>query len=187
MKKLGLLLPLFLCVLSFTFIEAMDIQQDLSGNILRMHIIANSNSEKDQSIKLKVRDEVLKNMTASPDTAVLSDIAGSTLSSLGVPYTAYVKTERCYVPEKDYKNLRLPEGIYNCIKVVLGNGSGENWWCVAYPPLCFTEEVFGDLSEDGKKYLLENLDKNTLDAIIKNGDVNFKFKIVELFQKLRFY
>ena len=90
------------------------------------------------------------------------------------------------MPEKEYKNIRLPEGIYDCIKVVLGEGKGENWWCIAYPPLCFTEEVFGEMSPDAKKQLTDTLSKETLDTIIKNNDINFRFKIVEIIQKLRF-
>ncbi len=186
MKKLRLLFPLALCFLSVTFIYGADIQEDLSKNLLRMHIVANSNSEQDQKIKLEVRNAVLKDMTEFSGINALSETANRTLSGLGTGYLAHAELEWCYVPEKEYKNIRLPEGIYNCIKVVLGNGEGENWWCVAYPPLCFTEEVFGDLSAEGKKYLAENLDRDTLDTIIKNGDINFRFKLVELIQKLRF-
>lgn len=186
MKKLRLLFPIALCFLSITFIYGVDIQEDLSKNLLRMHVIANSNSEMDQNIKLEVRNEVLKNMTEFADTNALCETANRTLLGLGASYLAQTKIEQCYVPEKEYKNVRLPEGIYTCVKVVLGSGEGENWWCVAYPPLCFTEEVFGDLSEEGKKYLAENLDREALDTIIKNGDINFRFKIVEMIQKLRF-
>lgn len=184
MKKL--FIPVFFCIFALSFIYATEIQADISENLLRMHIIANSNSQYDQSIKLFVRDELLKSTTENPDLSQLTQEANTALSKAGAGYNAYIKTERCYVPEKEYKNIKLPEGVYNCIKVVLGNGSGENWWCVAYPPLCFTEDVFGDMSDAAKRELSERLDKETLDTIIKNGDINFRFKIVEFFQKLRF-
>lgn len=187
MKKIRLLFPALLCAASYIFVTAANIQQNLSESIVRMHIIANSNSVRDQNIKLTVRNEILAKMNALPDAEVLTAAANNSLSEMNVPYTASVCREYCYVPEKQYKSLSLPEGYYDCIKVVLGGGNGENWWCVAYPPLCFTEDVFGELSADGRKYLSENLNSDTLDAIIKNGDVNIKFRLVELIQHLRLH
>jgi stage II sporulation protein R len=64
-------------------------------------------------------------------------------------YGAKATYENSYVPTKEYKSVLLPQGYYNCLKVVLGDGVGENWWCIAYPPLCYTESMFGDLSENG--------------------------------------
>ncbi len=184
MKKL--FIPVFICILAISFVYATEIQADISGNLLRMHIIANSNSEYDQNIKLFVRDELLKSIKDTPTISYLSNQAKLALSKTDASYGVYVKSERCYVPEKEYKNIRLPEGLYTCVKVVLGDGAGENWWCVAYPPLCFTEEVFGEMSDDAKSTLSETLNKETLNTIVKTGDVNFRFKLVELFQKLRF-
>ena len=184
MKKL--FLPVFICIFAFSFVYATEIQADISKNLVRMHIIANSDSEYDQNIKFFVRNELLKNIDATCDIAMLEDVANQALSKTNAKYIAAASAERCYVPQKDYKNIRLPEGIYNCVKVVLGDGKGENWWCIAYPPLCFTEEVFGEMSEDAKHQLEDILDKDSLDAIVKSGNVNFRFKIVELVQKLRF-
>lgn len=187
MKKLSLFLIFILCIGAVSAVYALDIQEDLSSSLVRMHIVANSNSAEDQSIKLAVRDGILQNVTADTTLSDISKSADSILSGLGAAYSASAQLERCYVPEKEYKNIRLPEGIYNCVKVVLGSGSGENWWCVAYPPLCFTEEVFGDLSEEGRQLLKEQLSEDSLKAIVKNGDINFRFKTLEIIQKLRRY
>ncbi len=186
MKRLCLFALFIVCTLLGSMVYALGVQADLEDNLLRMHIVANSNSPVDQNIKLAVRDEILKNMDAKSTTGDIENTANSALTALGVPYTATAQTEKCYVPEKEYKSIRLPEGIYNCIKVVLGDGDGENWWCVAYPPLCFTEEVFGELTPEGKALLDEKLTRESLDAIVMSNNVNFRFKIVEEFQKLRF-
>ncbi len=186
MKRLCLFALFCACALAGSTVYALSIQENLEDNLLRMHIVANSNSPDDQGIKLAVRDDILKNINPASTTDDIANAANRTLSALNAPYTAAVTLERCYVPEKEYKSIRLPEGIYNCIKVILGEGGGENWWCVAYPPLCFTEEVFGELTPDGKALLEQKLSRESLNAIVMNGDVNFRFKIVEEFQELRF-
>lgn len=175
---------IFLCMLSFGILYADMIQQNLSGNLLRMHIIANSNSEFDQRIKYAVRDRILLCAQNDYDTNEVSAIAENELNHLGAGYGAKASIERCYVPEKRYKDLHLPEGVYTCLRVVLGTGTGENWWCVAYPPLCFSEEIFGGLSEEGKAELRKSLDAETLKVIVDSGEVNFRFKIVEDIKKL---
>lgn len=185
MKKCGTCLTVIVCVFALLMLYAADVQQNLSNNLLRMHIIANSNSLCDQGIKLSVRNSILEEMRENTDINKLEETADRELEKLGADYGARVSVEECYVPEKEYKNIRLPEGMYNCIKVVLGSGSGENWWCVAYPPLCYTEEMFGEISLEGKTQLELALDDEALKTIVKNGDVSFRFKIVEEMQKLR--
>ena len=91
------------------------------------------------------------------------------------------------MPEKEYKNIRLPEGKYTCLKVVLGEGMGENWWCIAYPPLCFCEEVFGEMTESSMELLENRLSPESFRAIVKDGNINFRFRIVEEFQKFKVY
>lgn len=184
MKYFCLVLITVFSLLGISGVYADNIRTDLSENLLRLHVIANSNSQKDQEIKLLVRDEILKATSQVPDKSKIDRVVSETLTKLGASYTGKTTIVRRYVPEKEYKSIRLPEGIYNCINVVLGDGKGENWWCVAYPPLCFTEEVFGELSEDGKLLLENNLSKESFRAIVYDGKVNIRFKIVDEFLKL---
>lgn len=186
MKKCGMILTVLLCVLGISMLYAADIQKNLSDNLVRMHIIANSNTLSDQGIKLSVRNRILMETGNAADIQDIERAAKDELVRCGAEYGVRSSVERCYVPEKKYKNLSLPEGMYNCVRVVLGSGSGENWWCVAYPPLCFTEEMFGEMSIDGQSQLEAALDEKTLKAIVENGGVNFRFKIVEELQKLRY-
>lgn len=180
MKKITILIAFLLCLFAVEMVKSAQIQENLSENLIRLHIIANSNSEFDQKIKLDVRDELLK--AGTYDAEKLKETANAFLKSTG--YGAEVCYRKRYVPEKRYKNISLPEGEYTCLDVILGTGGGENWWCVAYPPLCFTEAVTGELSKEAKKELKKRLSSESLDTILKNEDINFKFKVVEDFQKI---
>lgn len=185
MKYFCLLLISIFSLCGITGVYADNIQTDLTENLLRMHVIANSDSKEDQDIKLAVRDEILKNASDVPEKADIDAVVNETLKKLGADYSGEVSIVRRFVPEKEYKSIRLPEGVYNCINVVLGEGKGENWWCVAYPPLCFTEEVFGELSDSGKLLLENRLSKESFRTIIYNGDVNIRFKLIDEFLKLK--
>ena len=185
MKYFSLFLLCIFSVFGISGVYAENIRTDLSENLLRLHIVANSNSDVDQEIKLKVRDAILRNSIQQPTLSQINATVSETLLNLGTDYGHKTQMLRRYVPEKEYKNIHLPEGLYNCINVVLGNGAGENWWCVAYPPLCFTEEVFGDLSAEGKLILEQKLSKESFRAIVYNGNVNIRFKIVDEFLKLK--
>ncbi len=185
MKYLCLFLLFVISLVGISGVYAENITTDLADNLLRLHVIANSDSPEDQEIKFKVRDEILKVSNGATDTELLNKTVNSTLAELGAEYGGNVQIIRRYVPEKTYKNIRLPEGIYNCINVVLGDGNGENWWCVAYPPLCFTEAAFGELSEDGQLLLEDKLSRESFRAIVYDGKVNLRFRLVDEFIRLK--
>lgn len=184
MKKTGLFVLTILCFMSLGAVYSESVQGDLSENLLRMHIIANSNSEYDQKIKLLVRDEITSG-NEFPDAERINETAMRTLEKYGAEYGVKTEYVDCFVPEKEYKNICLPEGEYSCIRVVLGEGLGENWWCIAYPPLCFSEAAAGELSESARTLLEGRLDAESLRAVIKNGDVNMRFWVVEEFQRIK--
>ena len=197
MKKITIA-SILLILLSLT-VYANALHSDLSQNILRLHIIANSDSAVDQTLKLKVRDAIIKEIGADfaeikdkkeyrkkliHESERIKDIADSILTDTG--YKSKVSFERMYIPRKIYNDIMLPEGSYEALVVRLGKASGKNWWCVVYPPLCFTESTVGNISEEGKRYLKENLSPSGYSMILKKGvNIKYKFKIVELFQKLR--
>ena len=122
---------------------------------LRIHIRANSNTQYDQQIKYTVRDEIVKTLTplvqscASKSQAelVLKDnlilieqTADTVLSAQGYRYRSKASLRAESFPTRVYENLTLPEGVYDALILELGEGAGDNWWCVIYPPLCFTGE-----------------------------------------------
>lgn len=185
MKYLYLLVLSVISLCSICGVYAENIRSDLTENLLRLHVVANSNSKEDQEIKLMVRDEVLKNSSGIPDKDTITNSAQTVLAKVGAEYGCKTAITRRYVPEKEYKSIHLPGGVYNCIDVVLGDGEGENWWCVAYPPLCFTEEVFGELSPSGRLLLENQLSPESFRAIVYNDGINIRFKLVDEFIKLK--
>lgn len=187
MKKVFILSVISICVFLLSTVYSVSVQNELSENLTRLHIIANSNTAIDQGIKYRVRNEVLeyvKSKKVLPTTTELESVASGVLSKIGAPYSSSATFENCYVPKKDYKTISLPQGRYNCIKITLGEGVGENWWCVAYPPLCYTESMFGELSENGIKELSVVLSAESLSAIRNGKKINFRLKIVDELQKL---
>ena len=182
MRKIGIFSVFFLCFFAAEMVNSAKVQEDLRENLLRLHIIANSDSDYDQKIKLRVRDGLIS--ANSYDIETLSEKANALLDSQNTGYSAKVCLQNRYVPQKIYKNIALPEGDYACIDVILGEGAGENWWCIAYPPLCFTEAVTGEMSDSAKNELKKRLSEESLRTVLKNGKITYKFKIVEGFQKL---
>lgn len=194
---------IFLSVLFICFFYADSLQKDLSQNLIRLHIIANSNSESDQQIKREIRDEIIKNagnkFSADSQKAVFSHelcnnldeiekIADFVLKKHNADYQSEAYLKKTYIPKKVYNGIILPEGSYDSLTVKLGNGNGENWWCVVYPPLCFTESVCGKLSEEGKEKLKNTLSPDAYSLITSEEfSVEYAFKFVELVQKIKKY
>ena len=185
--KRNLVFLTLLCIFSLSALYSYTVYENLSENLLRLHIVANSNSDYDQRIKLMVRDEIIKSTKSLPQPQTAMDTANNVLDRLGADYGAKASFEWSFVPAKEYKNVRLPEGEYTCLKVILGEGLGENWWCIAYPPLCFCEEVFGEMTPASMALLENRLDAESFRTIVNSGNVNFRFRIVEDFQKLKTY
>ncbi len=153
-----------------------QIQGNISSGIVRLHIIANSDKECDQNIKLKVRDAIInaqkeifpqgiKNTLNKEEKEKLINKSTEVLIEEGVDYGISVTTGRFYFPTKKYENITLPAGEYDAVRVVLGEGSGQNWWCVMYPPLCFNDSAIGQA------------DKKSLD-ILKGSMNSFEYNII---------
>jgi len=120
----------------------------------RLHILANSNSTDDQQVKLKVRDAVLKvtedgimqckNASDAEEyirnnIGIILETADETLKQNGYDYQATATVGSYHFPEKSYQNVTYPEGDYEALRIILGDGKGDNWWCVIFPPLCLSE------------------------------------------------
>ena len=124
------------------------------GELLRLHIRANSNDKADQAVKLKVRDAINAYIEGNIHKStfdeaygeigerldIISDIADRTLRANGYCYGARAKLSYEYFPSRMYHDVTVPEGYYDALIVELGSGKGDNWWCVIYPPLCYGED-----------------------------------------------
>ena len=186
MKKLLVLTLCVLSMLSYMLAYAEGVTGDLSRELVRFHIIANSDSEYDQAIKLDVRDYICKNIGGYSSLAAYSDeilhLANERLAQLEAPYRACVRAERVFIPQKSYKNITLPSGRYRAVRLLLGKGGGKNWWCVAYPPLCFSESPDGEMSKNAELLLRGRLSPDGAGIIF--GDAEYRLWTVDFAEKL---
>ncbi|MDR1616868.1 MAG: stage II sporulation protein R [Syntrophomonadaceae bacterium] len=133
----------------------------LGNDVLRLHIIANSDSAQDQNLKLQVRDAVLKKMNAyfmnvgtreaaeavaRAELGHIKQAAEQTIMSQGYDYPVEVFLGEYDFPTRVYGDLALPQGRYKALKIVIGEGTGKNWWCVLFPPLCVVADSESGLS-----------------------------------------
>ncbi len=188
MKKILYSIALASLCIIISCVYNLALYRDLSTNLVRLHIIANSNSDTDIQAKFDLRDNLLESIGKKIDSnATKKEIfsklpefekeANLFLEKRNLPYRAKISLGKTQIPRKEYNGIVLPKGSYTAIRVILGKGGGENWWCVAYPPLCFTEDTTGHISKSGKKILAESLDKRSYKMI--TSDVTYKLKIVE--------
>ena len=183
---------LFLCLSAMLFISTLPTKKAVAfdGEIWRFHVIANSNSDFDQKLKLKVRDRILQvsesfikeaenaenaELLAIENLTLLREVALDIVQEEGYFYDIKVSAQVCYFPEKTYGSITLPPGNYNAVRVVIGEGKGENWWCVMYPPLCFVNET-----ADFPKESMNRLSTETKKQICKAPEIQIKWKIKEL-------
>lgn len=126
---------------------------------LRIHIRANSNSEQDQSVKYKVKDNVVEALipllsqiesfeeakcVISENFSMIEQVANQTLQDNGFSYTSSAKISNEYFPTRTYENITLEEGYYDALILNLGSGEGDNWWCIVFPAFCFTQTKKSD-------------------------------------------
>lgn len=166
---------------------------NIRDKMLRMHVIANSDSEADQALKLKVRDAVLQEGKEIFDGSVTADQAEekilphieqlrqsalAVIKDEGYDYDVQITVQKEYFATRTYENsVTLPAGYYTAVKVIIGEGAGQNWWCVMFPPMCLpaadAECEISDVLTDEEANIVKNVDK-----------YEFKFKIVEFFENL---
>ena len=160
----------------------------LEENIVRLHVIANSNDEADQAVKLRVRDAVLEYLAPRLDGATDAEAARELIAantdgiakaaeSAAEGRTVRVTLGRERYPTRRYDGFALPAGDYESLRVILGEGEGHNWWCVAFPPLCT-----GAVTEDELRAAMETEDYG---IISEQDGYLLKFRIIELWESLK--
>ncbi|MCC8080801.1 MAG: stage II sporulation protein R [Lachnospiraceae bacterium] len=200
MKKyiIGTIAAAFCCAVLLSTIQAQELQQGISDKILRFHVLANSDSSEDQTLKLKVRDEVgsylsvmlsdAASMEESEEIALenldeIEQIASEVIREEGYDYDVTVSLENCRFPEKTYGIYTFPSGNYEALRVVIGDGEGQNWWCVLYPNLCFSGSMYAVDEVSGEKLSVELTDEEYA-AILENGDYEVSFKILKFMNRI---
>lgn len=170
------------------FEPIINTSENISEKVLRLHILANSDSTEDQDIKLKVKNYFIENTAdlfsgknleenieiASCNIDYIEAICNSCITENGFDYKAKVSVLKEYYDTRVYDDFTLPAGIYNSIKIELGEGRGHNWWCIVFPSVCLsacTESMNDYLTDDEMKLI--------------NDGYTPKFKIIEIYEKIK--
>ncbi|MBR5202409.1 MAG: stage II sporulation protein R [Clostridia bacterium] len=167
--------------------------ENIREKMLRMHVIANSDSTEDQELKLKVRDAVLNagkeifdgSITSSeakdkisPQIDYLEKVALKTIRNEGFDYKVKITIDKEFFNTRTYENsITLPAGYYNAIKVIIGEGAGQNWWCVMFPPMCLPTAV-------AECEISDVLTDNETEIVTESEKYKLKFKIIELIEEI---
>lgn len=159
----------------------------LPGQLIRLHVVANSDLEEDQALKRLVRDKVVEQtyllfrnakdvkearLIAASNLELIRQAALTEIRKAGKPYDVKVELGNFMFPAKNYGSLNLAAGKYEALRVVIGSGKGKNWWCVLFPPLCFID------AENGLA-----IDRLSDNPDIKSSPVKLKFKLLEVMKK----
>lgn len=169
--------------------ECSQIRED----VLRLHILANSDSEEDQALKLKVRDRVLLEMgdvfetpetledakaAASKHLDEICEIAQQEVYDNGYDYPVHAELVNMYFTTREYETFTLPAGMYDAVRITIGAAEGKNWWCVLYPPLCLP-------AAQPEETLEQALDEEETDLVTRNPQYEVRFAVVEWFENLK--
>lgn len=183
--ELALLFALCLTLCVGTWAEGR--QQAISGGLVRLHVIAASDSEAEQALKLRVRDDVLSYLSPKLDGLTGFDEAQRLIknelpnikaaaekSAEGRKIQVYLSEE--YYPTREYESFTLPAGKYQSLRVIIGEGEGQNWWCVVFPPLC--------LSAAEQEKAMDAMGNEERGIITEAEGYEIKFRLVELWGEL---
>ena len=172
------------------------LQPSIASKILRFHVVANSDSVEDQAVKETVRDAIglyLQPMLEGADSLKetkeivnehleeIIDVAVATLEENGLDYDVQACITTTHFPEKTYGSYTFPKGQYQALQITIGEGEGQNWWCVLYPNMCFRGTVYEVVEEDAKVALQEVLSPWEYADVFESDEVELRFKFLEYF------
>ena len=182
----------FILTVIFSMIPFQANCSDISDEVFRLHILANSDSDKDQSLKLRVRDKVLSHTEAlfnsakskqeaeqlvSDNIQTIADIAAKEIFDNGYNYSVKVQIVKMHFSTRRYENFTLPAGMYDALRITIGEGRGHNWWCVMFPSLCISSPAD---SEGKAKEVFSNGEYE----VVKNEKTEYRFFIIECFETI---
>lgn len=179
---------------------AYTMSEGLSEQVVRFHVIANSDTQEDQLLKENVRDAVLlymepilKDSPSIEETRVritdhldeINEVAATIIANWGKDYSVYSELTHEDFPTKSYGDIVFPAGNYEACRIVIGEGEGKNWWCVMYPPLCYVDAATGIVPLEGKEELQANLTPEQYDIVAFQAEKPYeiRFKVIEWFNR----
>ena len=152
----------------FAEAKVVRVQKKMAKEVFRFHVLANSDSERDQALKMKVKEGVIaymkeslleqENLEVTKIWAIshldeIERVSEKILRQHGCGDTVVAEVTNCYFPDKTYGDITFPKGNYDALRIRIGEARGQNWWCVLYPNLCFIDAVHAVVPEEGKKDL----------------------------------
>lgn len=164
------------------------LQQQIATQVLRFHIRANSDTVADQQKKLRIKQSLLEWLTpilaentSKPETIQcirknLPDIRKEA-TRMAAPEPVTVTLQKEWFPEKTYGTCTFPEGIYDALRVDIGQAKGHNWWCVLYPSLCFADALEPSMTEEGEEKLQQVLDEDAYDLLLHPQKLKIRFRL----------
>lgn len=168
----------------------------IRNNVLRLHILANSDSKEDQQLKLKVRDRLLiegkdlffnaENQQQAAKMAenqldLLTKAAEDEIAKSNYNYQVKIEISPTYFETRSYDDITLPAGTYEAVRVLIGEGEGKNWWCVMFPPMCIPVAC----ENSDNKTIDDVLDEDQVDIVKNHPKYEIKFKSVEIYQDIK--
>ena len=178
----GLIAIVIACIGTAVTLQAKErrVQESLAKEVFRFHVIANSDTEEDQTLKMKVKEAIIAYMEeelpesgsarATKEWAVsnmpkIEETATNVLRAEGCAYEVKGMVGNFYFPDKTYGDVTFPKGYYEALRVEMGEAKGKNWWCVLYPNLCFLDAVHAVVPEEGKEQLKNVLDEEEYEMV----------------------
>lgn len=196
-----LIILLFIYILLSAISYTNAVCSDISDTVFRLHVIANSDNLDDQILKYLVRDKILEYMNSITVTTQTKEeiiklisehledfknIAQNTVYENGFDYEVSVEIGNFEFPTKTYGDVSFPAGLYDALRIKIGNAEGQNWWCVMFPPLCFIDVSSGIVPENSKEILESELSEEEYNFVTSSKTENrIKFKIVEVLQNIK--
>ena len=195
-----------LCILAvfagvFSYVSATGkndpLQPQIAEKILRFHVLANSDSDEDQAVKIKVRDAVGKMLEpklqgaksrketeaiVKDNLSAIIDTAEQILEKNGYHYGATARVADVDFPDKTYGTYTFPKGNYRALQITLGKGDGHNWWCVLYPNMCFQGSVYEVVDESAEQALREVLTQEEYADVFDSGKMQIRWKFLDYFR-----
>ena len=169
-----------------------EVQEGIAGKIFRLHVVANSEKEEDQELKLDVKKTVVDYLSRRLGSGAdleetreyvlenlpeIEQAALKTIEEQGKDYPISAVVEKTYFPDKTYGDCTFPAGEYEALNIRIGKGEGKNWWCVLYPSLCFIDDTWGIVSREKKEELREILTEEEFRAVLEDPEEKKKVRI----------
>ena len=177
-----------------------EVSMPLAKEVFRLHVLANTDSDDDQALKLKVKSAIVDSlspiMSKAPGKAEarkwisdhmeeLQTVAAAVITAEGYDYPVTVACETVWFPDKIYGDMTFPHGYYDALRVCIGEAAGQNWWCVLYPPLCFIDLTHGVVPDESKEKLETVLDEDDYNSLFDTESrPRVRFRIIDWFIEL---